>query len=136
MSKKLYFYLSIAWAFVILYFATSVPSESSGQAFVANDKIMHFAAFGILAIFLSFSEKFSKLQWPMTISFVYAAMIEIVQFFIPYRTFDLLDLAAGALGVFAILLVIPDSLKNDTLSNNLNQLRSYKVKDNQGNHAN
>lgn len=91
---------------VISFLATTsiqVPVMES-----VSDKIKHVAAFYTLALLADFS-------WPDTgFGFVkavwllgYGLAIEIVQYFLPYRTFSLFDLGADAVGMVLFWLSIP-----------------------------
>jgi len=65
-----------------------------------NDKAMHLLAFGYLtgAFALAYS-RWSSWRRTAALMFAYAALIEAVQAFIPYRSFSVFDLAAGGLGI-------------------------------------
>jgi VanZ family protein len=73
-----------------------------------NDKIEHTAAFLFLAFLLDFArphQPWGERKWlPL---FAYGLLIEIVQYFIPYREFSLWDLAADALGLLVYPLFFP-----------------------------
>ncbi len=66
-----------------------------------NDKVNHALAFVVLALLVD-------LSWPQTglsagkvfALLGYGLAIEIVQYFLPYRTFSLWDLAADGTGIF------------------------------------
>ncbi len=73
-----------------------------------SDKIEHAFAFLTLAMLADFS-------WPesgfgsrkILVLLGYGLAIEIVQYFLPYRTFSLLDLTADAVGLFLYWLAMP-----------------------------
>ena len=65
-----------------------------------NDKAMHLLAFGYLTgAFVLAYRRWSSWRRTAALMFAYAAFIEAVQAFIPYRSFSLFDLAAGGLGI-------------------------------------
>ena len=72
------------------------------------DKIVHFVLYGVTAVMLyrilraRYSAKRSVL-YSISASAFYGALLECVQFFLPYRSFSMADMAANTLGaaVFA-----------------------------------
>jgi len=73
-----------------------------------NDKLGHSAAFLTLALLLDFA--WPRRAWgaaKLLPLFAYGLLIEIVQYFLPYRTFSLWDLAADTLGLLAYPLLFP-----------------------------
>lgn len=69
-----------------------------------NDSFLHFISFGLLAGLLCSAFFFStrhRLSIPFigSISMAYGLFIEILQYFLPYRSFSIYDLAADALGI-------------------------------------
>jgi VanZ family protein len=73
-----------------------------------NDKVEHVLAFCALALLADFSWPHSGFGAAKIISlFGYGLTIEIVQYFLPYRTFSLLDLSVDALGLFLYRLAVP-----------------------------
>jgi len=73
-----------------------------------NDKIEHAFAFFVLALLVDFSMPESGFG-PRKVLFLlgYGLAIEITQYFLPYRTFSLLDLTADGVGLFLYRLAIP-----------------------------
>jgi VanZ family protein len=73
-----------------------------------NDKLGHTAAFLCLAFLLDFA-------WPRQVwgagkalpLLAYGLLIELAQYFLPYRTFSLWDLAADGLGLILYSLAFP-----------------------------
>jgi len=63
------------------------------------DKIEHLIAFMVLFILLSFGYKHLKLTKKIMILLSVAILIEIVQYFIPNRSFSLLDIFADIVGI-------------------------------------
>lgn len=72
------------------------------------DKIVHFVLYGVTAVMLyrilraRYSAKRSVL-YSISVSAFYGALLECVQFFLPYRSFSTADMTANTLGaaVFA-----------------------------------
>lgn len=67
------------------------------------DKIAHFVLYGVTAVMLyrflrtRYSAKRSIL-YSIAVSAFYGALLECVQFFLPYRSFSTADMAANTLG--------------------------------------
>jgi len=67
---------------------------------VINDKLNHVAAFFMLAMLTDFSFPETKNRLALLLALLsYGVAIEIIQHFLPWRTFSLLDVAADALGI-------------------------------------
>jgi len=65
-----------------------------------NDKINHVAAFFVLAFFMDFSFPHRRFWTAKGMSLLgYGLLVEIIQSFLPYRFFSMLDLAADAVGI-------------------------------------
>ena len=74
-----------------------------------NDKFEHVAAFAVLA-WLACAAYPRAQRWQQVFArlLCYGLLIECVQYWLPWREFSLLDLAADALGL-GIVLVLPDA---------------------------
>lgn len=69
------------------------------------DKLIHFSAFFLLAGMFALSwQRFSCVQW-FTSLLLYAALTEVLQHFIPGRSFSIMDWLADGLGITAGLLL-------------------------------
>lgn len=65
-----------------------------------NDKLNHVAAFFVLSFLANFSFPETKNPWFMLFALLgYGVIIELIQFFLPWRMFSLADVAADALGI-------------------------------------
>lgn len=98
--------------FVIAVIATSYLVFSRPVSMAVSvphmDKISHFSAFFALAALLQLASGIKR-RWQMLFLVVYAALIEVVQYHLPYRSAEWLDLAAdigGALLFYLLLLVV------------------------------
>lgn len=74
-----------------------------------NDKLQHLTAFAVLALLLDRSYFRQRAYWSAVALPLlgYGLAIECVQYFLPYRSFDLLDLVADAIGLGAYCLLRP-----------------------------
>ena len=93
-----------------LIFVLSVISVSGPKTDMPVDKVAHFIIYGMTAIF------FYRYLRPKTmkakagvesvaIASVYGAAMEVVQYFLPYRSFSLGDMAANTIGALAFCLI-------------------------------
>ncbi|MEN8166202.1 MAG: VanZ family protein [Pseudomonadota bacterium] len=77
-----------------------------------NDKLLHAAAFLVLALLADFA--FPRLPWnwrKFSLLLAYGLLLEIAQYFIPNRCFSLADLSADALGLLLYPILLPWLLK-------------------------
>jgi len=119
-KRKTYFvYLPLIIYWLTIFVATSIPGESLPETGV-SDKIEHLAAYFILSQFCSLLFLYQdKYLWikkyhlvsALIVVFVYGAIDEIHQLFIPGRSCDLLDLTADTIGAIAGLLLLRYLLK-------------------------
>jgi len=73
-----------------------------------SDKTEHILAFYVLGLLVDFSWPATGFRAPKTLSlFGYGLAIEIVQYFLPHRTFSLFDLGADGIGLFLYALSVP-----------------------------
>ncbi|OQX59491.1 MAG: hypothetical protein B5M52_03255 [Helicobacteraceae bacterium 4484_230] len=71
-----------------------------------SDLVNHTAAFFVLSILLKCSYSyFRTLLWG-GLMIIYALLIEIVQYFIPYRSASFSDIAADGVGILLALLIL------------------------------
>ncbi len=108
MSKKLILTIISAIYLVILLisaFAVNLSSESAP----GSDKTLHFIGFLILTLLLIFTFKnyTTKRVYlkSLIIAVVIGIIIEIIQLFIPSRSFSLLDFAADLGGIFLAMVL-------------------------------
>ncbi len=94
---------------VISYLSVSQIEGSALDALsLLNDKIEHAAAFFALAFLLDFAwprQAWSPAKWLPLLG--YGLLIEVVQYFIPFREFSLWDLAADGLGLLLYTASLP-----------------------------
>ena len=95
-------------SFLSVSFSAFTPSETEGS--IANlDKLMHFLAFFISSLLLDLSIKSNLIANKVFLSFLvtYAGLIEIIQYFLPYRSADILDFIFDLLGILVYLYFAP-----------------------------
>ena len=71
-----------------------------------SDKLLHLSCFLYLTIISWLSRIIYKELWLYVIVLAYGILIEIVQGFLPYRSFEYLDIFADFVGVIAGLIII------------------------------
>jgi VanZ family protein len=96
----------ISLILIISYFAFT-PLDHSIVKAPGIDKINHLLAFSVLALFcdLSFPKK-SFVYFTALPLLVYAFFIEIVQYFLPFRTFSMFDIFADIFGLWIYFQVV------------------------------
>jgi len=92
-SKYLFYICIIA----IEYLATTTKEIEVVQN--SWDKANHFIAFMVLFMLLSFGYRHLNLIKKVMLLSLFAVQIEIVQYFIPCRSFSLLDIFADMVGI-------------------------------------
>ena len=91
---------------IVLYTYMSLSKPGADLASPYNDLFLHFIGYAILinSGLLAFGTKSKKINMFIYL-FSYSFAIELIQHFIPYREFSLLDLMANALGLFVGLII-------------------------------
>ena len=103
----LLFRLALASAVIIILYLTTTPTDYEVVKNI-NDKLSHAFAFLVLSLLADFSFPGYKFSWAKTCPlFAYGMMIECIQYFLPYRSFSLLDIAADTLGISIYALSVP-----------------------------
>lgn len=92
-------FVVLAWVIAVIAFLPNYDTLPEFTTF--SDILNHFGAFFVLAY--CFDQGFQTTsKWLFGVLFIYGALIEIVQHFLPNRAFELLDLAVdmGGVGVY------------------------------------
>ncbi len=90
----------------VTYFATSETTEIT--VFSISDKLNHLFAFFVLAAQLDYSIPESSFNRKKIIFLLfYGALIELIQYFLLYRTCSLADFFVDGVGILFYLLVSP-----------------------------
>jgi len=101
------FRLGLAITLVIIMYLSTTQFEYPVVENI-NDKVSHILAFYVLALFGDFSFPEHKFDpGKIFLLLAYGLFIEIIQYFLPYRTFSLLDLLADAVGLVLYSLSLP-----------------------------
>jgi len=91
---------------LIIYLATTELTHPLMMS--VNDKLGHVLAFVILAFFMDFSFPASSFNLSKILPLLaYGLLIEVIQYFLPYRMFSLLDMLADGSGLVIYVLLIP-----------------------------
>ena len=103
-----YLWPAILWSVVVLIL-TLLPGEKLPDVPIFGiDKIVHFFIFGLLMILSAFglykiSRQENSIQSPVLISLLYSVlfgiMIEVIQQYVPNRSFSVYDIIANVIGV-------------------------------------
>lgn len=114
-TQKKFYIPAIFWAVSILYLsAFAGPQIEINFILFAPDKILHFAAYGLLSILIGWGYFRQHQQLSikvfliiLTIGFTYGILMELMQYlFLPNRYFEFGDMLANFIGSFFGLLLI------------------------------
>jgi len=94
----------IALVFIIAYIAFLPNYEALPEFTSLSDILNHFAAFLVLALFLDIGFQV-KIRTAFLILMSYGLFIEVVQYFLPNRHFDLLDVLVDLTGCIVYYLI-------------------------------
>jgi len=91
------------WFLLILL--VSVMPVSGPKADLPADKIAHFVMYGLTSIFvfrIIANKTTGKRAFYLSVAIaaLYGAVMEVVQYFLPYRSFSFGDMAANTFGAF------------------------------------
>ena len=92
-------FIPLSW----LGFADIIPHSSKSS--LLNDKLLHMCVFFIMTIWLSGQYTFDSFKKIGFLLFLFGVFIEIIQFLLPYRNAELLDLLANILGIFIAIVI-------------------------------
>ena len=107
MQIRVLFRIVFAIALLVTLYFTTTAGEP-GLASVINDKVAHALAFLLLTLLADIS--FPEARFSLRITYglaAYGMLIECIQFFLPYRSFSLLDFAADLLGIGVYFIFLP-----------------------------
>ena len=106
-NRKFYFYFfcSVIWFLVIIYLTIFYKSNSNDIIdFPYSDKLVHFSLFFIQSTFItktyiSRNLNSKKLMTKIILYFLFFCFfVEFVQIYLPYRSFEILDLTSNIIG--------------------------------------
>ena len=86
---------------VVLISVLSIQEIDVKSSVSLSDKLLHLSCFLYLTIISWLSRIIYKEFWLYVIVLAYGILIEIVQIYIPYRSFEFLDIFADFLGILA-----------------------------------
>ncbi|MBI1939132.1 MAG: VanZ family protein [Ignavibacteriales bacterium] len=104
---KLYIYTPLIAYWLFLFSLSTIPVDAVPILFEIQDKVEHFLAYMVLAVLLNFTLHFQRriesvaaksFLFTLIFIFLYAAVDEVHQIFIPGRYCDPLDWIADSLG--------------------------------------
>jgi VanZ family protein len=103
---------------VLILIGSSIPTNklllfqrhSSILKILLSDFFIHFGAFAILTVLLSigyFKSRESKAWWIKValVSLLVGILVEVIQFFLPYRSFSIRDLGIDVVGISTALVL-------------------------------
>tara|TARA_B000000441_G_C21618716_1_gene276177 strand:+ start:177 stop:521 length:345 start_codon:yes stop_codon:yes gene_type:complete len=94
--------------FLLISYSAFTPSETT-EPILYLDKIFHFLAFLILTFLLDISlrEPISYYKYSILFLIAFAASIEFIQYFLPYRSAEIIDFLSDFLGILVYLYFAP-----------------------------
>ena len=96
--------------FLVLFISYAAVTSTEGGASVPYiDKLLHFSAFLILTLFmdLSINRPLPSNKAALIFLILYAFFIELVQYFLPYRSAEVFDFVSDLLGILVYLYFAP-----------------------------
>ena len=106
-SNLLWFRAALVSALLCILFLATIQLQVPGVDRL-NDKINHIMAFYALAMLEDFSFPRTEFGASKVLTLMaYGLLIEVIQYFLPLRSFSLYDLGADAVGVLLYALSIP-----------------------------
>ena len=105
-NRKFYFYFlcSIFWFIIIIYLMIFYKSNSNVISYPYSDKIIHFILFFVQSMlitktYIARNFKSDKLLPKIIFYFlIFCFSVELIQIYLPYRSFELLDLTSNLIG--------------------------------------
>ncbi len=104
--------LAIGWMATI-FFLSSQPNLPTPYLFHNQDKLFHFAAYGVLGVLLLMSFRYKipgytglQITMAVVLASLYGISDEIHQTFVPGRDAEVLDWAADTLGALTAVLIL------------------------------
>ena len=102
---KRFFVLFILYCGLI-YYLSSIPNLTLKNVFNFQDLFLHFGEYSVFALLLYFSFPHDNIPSLLIFTQIFAFLDELHQFFVPGRTFSILDFFADFLGAFFCLIAI------------------------------
>ena len=96
---KFLVYLSIIVAFTL----GSIPSSDEMPKVENLDKLLHFSFYFILA---SFYQQLMTSKHTIVLAFFIGVSVECIQYFLPYRSAEFLDLIANLVGILVAVFLV------------------------------
>ena len=105
---------ALVWACVIMFLSVVGVETNANIEFKAMDKIIHLGIYLVLCemLIVGFTKqyqirtfKYQPVAWAIVISALFGICLEVVQYFLPYRSFDIYDMLANVIGTFCGWLV-------------------------------
>jgi len=90
---------------LVISFLSTSETNSSSQSLI-DDKLLHFLCFAYLTIIFKFTQFIDQDFLHYVIVLAYGILIEIVQMYLPYRSFEFLDILADFMGILCASLFL------------------------------
>ena len=97
--------LVVLWSMVIVYYSLT-PAVPGAKIF--GEKVLHMASYFVLSLFYfnALKAKGDKaVYYSIFFATMYGFLLELLQLFVPYRSFSMLDLVVNSVGALAAPIV-------------------------------
>ena len=84
--------------YIFIFILATIPPSEAQIGFPYMDKVIHFLAFFILAVVTLYAFEVTQIFACITLIVCFGIGIEVIQYFIPYRSFEILDIFADIIG--------------------------------------
>jgi len=86
------------YCLLAVYTYMGLSRSGADLSIVASDKLLHFAGYVVFIISAMVAFRI-RLGFMVLLLFTYSVLIEIIQYFLPYRTFEGMDIIANLTGL-------------------------------------
>ncbi len=105
---KFFFYAAITLITVLSILPGFGSNQSGSIQIFSHGYLKHCVAYLIISVLLFKSYSSSKKKFLIVaflFTLIYSAILEFIQYFLPYRTFNLYDILANAIGIILGIIV-------------------------------
>jgi VanZ family protein len=88
----------LALSILAISFLATTETYPTSQSLI-DDKLLHFLCFAYLTVIFKLAQFIDQDFWLYVIVLAYGILIEIVQMYLPYRSFEFLDIFADLMGI-------------------------------------
>ncbi|WP_339616542.1 VanZ family protein [uncultured Gilvimarinus sp.] len=90
---------------LVIYIGFGVAKNPGAVVGDFNDLLMHFSGYVIAGVSIGFAFGQRSVIWRFAVLFLFSTGIECIQYTLPWRSFDMRDIAANTMGTLLGLLL-------------------------------